>query len=591
MVKPRVAAIIQARMGSTRLPGKVLMPLAGKPVLWHLIYRLRKCRTVTDIAIATSTNVGDDPIEKFAREEGIICVRGSEENVLERYLLAIKQLNPEVVIRICGDAPLVDPAVMDDLVEALVAQEADYSFCEAGVPNINLGIDPCSRAALEQIGREAGDDPVAMEHVTAYFFVHPENFRAAVIPVPEAHRFNNARTALDTPADHLFLERVYAELGVPAGDADLEEVVRLLRRKPELCNINSHVRQKTATETSRRLLIRCDGDQRLGLGHVMRCLTLGRELRDSHSWGVMFAMATGQAGVQRVEAELFPVQQLPEGMTEEAWLDGLLAAWQPDALLLDVRNDLGPEALLRWRSQGIVVACLDDSSLRRLAADLNFYPPVPQLQQLDWSGFSGKVYSGWQWIVLNPVYLRQPPRPYNPVPRLLVTMGGSDPAGLTLRAIAALEQLPLTLTVTLVLGPAFAHDAELAQVLQGTHREYDVYRNLADLTGVAAAADVALASFGGTAYELAAMGLPTLLLGLTADHAASAEALAAKGLARNLGAAADLTDAALATALVEALEQPDWMAQVPARAAALFRASGAAAVARELADTVARRHL
>ena len=103
MAKPRVAAIIQARMGSTRLPGKVLMPLSGKPVLWHIIHRLRKCRMVDVVAIATSDQPCDDPLVEFARNEGVELVRGPEDNVLQRYALAAEKLAPDYIVRVTGE--------------------------------------------------------------------------------------------------------------------------------------------------------------------------------------------------------------------------------------------------------------------------------------------------------------------------------------------------------------------------------------------------------------------------------------------------------------------------------------------------------
>ena len=103
MAELRVAAIIQARMGSSRFPGKVLKPLAGRPVLWHVIHRLKKCVTVTDVAVATSVNSADDPLAEFCAREKVPCIRGSEENVLDRYRQAAQALEADVIVRVTGD--------------------------------------------------------------------------------------------------------------------------------------------------------------------------------------------------------------------------------------------------------------------------------------------------------------------------------------------------------------------------------------------------------------------------------------------------------------------------------------------------------
>ena len=286
----RTVAIIQARTGSTRLPGKVLMPLVGKPVLWHIVHRLRKCRSVDEIAIATSTNPVDDPVEKFALGEGIKVVRGSENNVLARYVLAAEQLGADIIVRVTGDAPLVDPATIDRLVVTLIKGNADYCTGDPRVPSIHEGFSPFTFRALRKLRDKAGDDPVAREHVTAYFKKHPEFVRVSYVPIDLDYQFSGARISVDTPADFHFLEEVYARLKVPAGEADVRDVVRLLRSEPKLLEINARVHQKRADERTMRALFRCDGDGQLGLGHIYRCLALADELRDGHGYGVSFAM-------------------------------------------------------------------------------------------------------------------------------------------------------------------------------------------------------------------------------------------------------------------------------------------------------------
>ena len=221
MGKSRVAAIIQARMGSSRLPGKVLMPLVGKPVLWHIIHRLRKCRTVDLIAIATSDRPNDDALVEFANHEDIPLIRGPEDNVLLRYAKATEELDPDVIVRVTGDAPLIDPGTVDKLVEKLLQEKAEYCSGEKGVDTIHEEFDPFSRVGLNRLLAEAAEDPVAIEHVTAYFSVHLDNFHIAYVPISPKHHFKGTRMSVDTPADLRFIEQLYHYLDVPAGEADI----------------------------------------------------------------------------------------------------------------------------------------------------------------------------------------------------------------------------------------------------------------------------------------------------------------------------------------------------------------------------------
>jgi len=536
----RTVAIIQARMGSSRLPGKVLMPLVGKPVLWHIVHRLRKCRSVDTIAVATSTNSADDPIEEFALREGIEVVRGPEDNVLARYVLAAEQLGADIIVRVTGDAPLVDPTTVDQMVEMLIKKEAEFCMGDPQTPSIHEGIDPFTSGALQKLMDKSGDDPVAKEHVTAYFKKHPGFVRIAHVPVDPDCQFRGARISVDTPADLLFLENIYVRLNAQAGEANVRDVVRLLRSEPDLLKINAHVHQKRADECSRRVLFRCDGDAQLGLGHIYRCLALADELRERHGCGVSFAMDRGPVGFDLIREAGYSIKHKPDDDDEDLWLDGVIHRLQPDVLVLDVRSELARSSVEKWRSGGVLIATVDDPSERRLAADLAFYPPVPQVQKLDWTGFTGQLYVGWEWVVLRREFARalskgQELRAKNQKPRILVTMGGSDPAGLTLKAVEALDVLDEDFETVIVLGPGFSHHEALRSVLSSTRRHFDVRQNVVDMPALMAQADLAVASFGITAYELAAMGVPAIYLCLTEDHAESASAFVKEGMAVSLG--------------------------------------------------------
>jgi spore coat polysaccharide biosynthesis protein SpsF len=591
MARPKVAAVIQARMSSTRLPGKVLMPLAGKPVLWHLLHRLRKCGCVSVIAIATSDRPADDPLVEFARAEGVQLVRGPEDNVLQRYALAAAQLDPDIIVRVTGDAPLIDPATLDRMVETLVAEGAEYCMGQKGVPSINEGFCTCTRAALDRLIAEASDDPVAVEHVTAYFKEHPDSFRIAQLPVPDEHRFSGARLSVDTPADLRFIEEIYRRLGAPTGEAEVSEVVRLLRKAPELLEINGHIYQKKATDRTVRVVMRCDGDALCGLGHVVRCLAVADELREKHGCGITFAMVTGEPGMALVREKGFPVAVKPAGLDEQGWLHGLTSALSPDVILLDIRSPLPREVLAPLRNEGILLAVIDDPSERRLEADLAFFPPIPQVREHDWNSFTGELFSDWEWIPLRRGFAgKAPEKSGHPHPRLLVTMGGSDPAGLTLRIVKTLEGLEGEFETTVVAGSGFRHWDELDSLLRHTRRPYRVLRDVRQMETVMASADLAIASFGMTAYELAAMGVPAVYLCLTEDHARSASVFVERQIAVNCGVHDEVTDAAVASAITELLSDTERLQAMARRARAVVDGRGAERIAATIMKRSVNKH-
>src|SRR5882757_5215079 len=211
-------AVIQARMGSSRLPGKVLMPVAGKPILWHILHRLGQCRSVDTIAVATSTEPLDDAIEQFCADEGVICVRGPLQNVLERYRLAAARTGAQTLLRVTGDAPLIDPGIIDYLVCGMIEAGADFVQLEPGALCAHEGVDVFSRKALDWLTAHASEDEIAREHVTSYFKKHPDKVRTAYLPAygPLARRLE--RISVDEPEDMALLRAVYQRLDAAAGE-------------------------------------------------------------------------------------------------------------------------------------------------------------------------------------------------------------------------------------------------------------------------------------------------------------------------------------------------------------------------------------
>src|ERR1700755_2718315 len=162
----RVVAVIQARWGSPRLPGKVLKPIAGQPLLWHIVHRLKKCRLLEDIAVATTVNPADEAIVEWCNANGVIVVRGPEDDVLARYARAAEKLDADIIVRVSSDAPFIDAGFVDHLIAALIEQDGDYVMMQEGSPCAHEGVDPFSRRGLDKLAMDAGDDPAAREHVT-----------------------------------------------------------------------------------------------------------------------------------------------------------------------------------------------------------------------------------------------------------------------------------------------------------------------------------------------------------------------------------------------------------------------------------------
>lgn len=300
------------------------------------------------------------------------------------------------------------------------------------------------------------------------------------------------------------------------------------------------------------VLFRCDGSPELGLGHVVRSLALADQLHRAHGCRPVFAMRSGPLGFSMVEEQGYRVVKAPKGgppLNYPRWMVDVTQSLGAAALVLDVRDDLSKDTLGELRGHGVLVVTIDDPSDRRLAADLAFYPPVPQVRRMDWTGFTGELYSGWKWVVLRSEFARRPAKMPCRRRMVLVTMGGSDPHGLTLRAVQALGGLDDKFDAVVVLGRGFCHHEALGRLISGARRPYQMRQDVEDMPGLMAKADLAIASFGVTAYELAAMGVPAIYLCLTPDHAEAASAFVEAGMAISLGLYTEVSEEAAGEAM------------------------------------------
>jgi spore coat polysaccharide biosynthesis protein SpsF len=581
---PRIVAIIQARMGSTRLPGKVLRPIAGQPLLWHIVHRLRKSRLIDDVAVATTTNPQDDAIVEFGQKYAIAVVRGPEDNVLARFALAAQATDADVIVRVSSDAPFIDAGFIDHLLAALIAQGGDYVLMAEGARTAHEGVDPLTRRGLDKLMMDAHADPVAREHVTGYFKLHPD-----FVPIARAAEYpalarEGGRLTIDTPDDLAFIEAVHARMAAKAGDASLADILLLLEREPALRGINAHVQQKEIAARGGLALIRCDGGGRFGYGHVKRMVALARALRDREGVGSVFAVNGSDDALEPIRRAGFAAM-LIDGET----LQTMIETHTPDLLLLDGREGPSRAELAGLARFVRLTAVIDDASERRLAADLAYYPPVPQAEELDWSGSHCQPRIGWEWSLLGSSQTSLAPRPHSGRPVLLVTMGGSDPFGLTLAMARALFRLEPVFRARFVIGPGMADREGVARQIAAMHSNFETIEGAGDLATEFAGADLALAAFGVTAYELAAFGVPALYVCLSEDHARSASAFEHAGIGLSLGVADVVSDDEVARAVWALLNDSPRRREMRAAGLMTIDGNGPARIAADLARALELR--
>ncbi|WP_259559520.1 glycosyltransferase family protein [Brachybacterium sillae] len=240
----RIVAVIQARTGSSRLPGKVLRPLAGRPTLGWIVRAAHAARGVDEVVVATSTEPGDDAVADLACQLGVRVVRGSENDVLSRFALAMQETEADAVVRLTADCPLADPHLISSVV-ALWRTDPTLDYVSTTlVRTLPRGLDAeiASRAALEIADRDA--ESFHRIHVTSYLYDSKQLFRTMGVVVQPAA--NDLRVTLDTQADADLLDAMVAELG--DRPPSWQEVVDLLRSRPDIAMLNAAVRQKRLTD-------------------------------------------------------------------------------------------------------------------------------------------------------------------------------------------------------------------------------------------------------------------------------------------------------------------------------------------------------
>ncbi len=237
----KVTAIIQARMTSTRLPGKVLKQVLGKPLLSYLVERLSRVQRIDQIMVATTKNRTDDPIERLVTNLSIPVFRGSEANVLDRFYQAAKTVQAEHILRITADCPLIDPVLIDELIEFYHREKFDYaSNCDP--PSLPDGLD-AEVFSFDVLAKAHANAklPSEREHVTPYIRNHPDKFKIGNLAY--SPDLSHLRWTVDEPDDFILVRELIESIYPLKSDFNMGDVLAQLQKSPSLCQINAHIQR------------------------------------------------------------------------------------------------------------------------------------------------------------------------------------------------------------------------------------------------------------------------------------------------------------------------------------------------------------
>ena len=234
-----VLAIVQARCSSSRLPGKVIRDLAGKPMIIHELERLKRSRLIDRIVLATSIEASDDPLVNVVKDAGFSVYRGNLDDVLDRYYQCAKEYMPKYVVRITGDCPVIDWRLVDKVIATHIENGNDYTNLSEDYPD-GLDTEVMNFSALEKAWNEA-ELLSEREHVTLYLRNHKDDFKMETIPCKR--KLEAMRWTVDEMRDFTFITQVFAKLYEPNPDFSMDDILTLLKNEPELMDINQGIQR------------------------------------------------------------------------------------------------------------------------------------------------------------------------------------------------------------------------------------------------------------------------------------------------------------------------------------------------------------
>jgi len=506
----RTAVVVQARVGSTRLPGKVLQTLRGKTVLAHALARCAAIPRIDAVICATSDLPADDAIMAEAQKAGVHVFRGSQDDVLARYLGAADSVGAEIVLRVTSDCPLIDPAICRAVLDLRDSAGADYAA--NNMPRLfPHGLD-CEAFTTDALRKASVTTslPFDHEHVTPWLR-RANGLKRANLLGPgwpaSMHRWT-----LDYPEDLDFFRAVFDSLDDP-DHADMQDVLSLLAARPDILALNAVRRhgnqQPVQSPTARNIVFRCDAGADIGLGHAARCAALEDCLMPL-GWNCYWAVRNETADYLGVG--LAPARTIRLDRPDpDAEAQAILRAVGGPAIMVIDHYGLGAEYVSAYRGCAEAIVHFDDFGAADLPVDLSI-----AIGDLAPSCVAHRALPGGKLAPLRAQFAQQRSgslarrRMNPPLRRVLISFGGVDAPNAS--ALAAEAVLEAGLAGDVMIGGKARHLPALQQMADAHPQSLQVHAGVAEVAKLASAADLAIGAPGFGTWERATVGVPTLMV-------------------------------------------------------------------------------
>ncbi len=508
----KVLAIIGARLNSSRLPNKQLLDLSGEPMIARIVARLEKTPAIDQIMLATTEDEFNQPLINLANSSGInvFAFAGDVNDLMGRIDAVVRQENPEIIIYICGDSPLINPETLDGLITALqsddVAEVAHFNPAPEGKSYIHEGFDIYRRSFWDKMMALA-EEPFEREHVGAVYHALHKLAPNAIATFVEETVFSDIqhRISVDTPSDYAFMQRLYTswyEENAANSIVSLKWVIEQLLNKPDLVAMNQNVHQKTIMEKSAAITILTQVGPETGLGHFSRMINLAHDLQNHISAGVHLL-------IYGAKFDHPALNHLPHTFIDDSFdIDAALS--KRDVFIFDIKNDFcNIQKHINFAKENDVLAIAIDDGATGGKFDLNnidlyFIPSVFVPDALSKS-LADKALWGINCMLLPNLTARTTPEK---IKNIVILTGGSDPTDLgdTLPQLID-DTLKGDVEITWVEGPY----AKKTNIPEKPNLKWQVWQNPENLAQKLKDFDLAITAFGISFFECLKSGVPTIV--------------------------------------------------------------------------------
>ena len=499
-------------MSSSRLPGKIMEDICGKPMLHHIVDRTKKIANVDDIVVATTTNKSDDKVAKWAKTNNIKVFRGPEDDVLKRYFDAAQKYKADIIVRICADSPLFDPGLTKEMIGEIIKSDGDFVVLKDNQPSVSCGVNVFSFKALKK-AYEKAPTKYQREHVIPYFLETPKGFGYVYAEQVKDFARGDLRLTVDTISDLELIREIYKHLYKEGEIIDLKDVIKFLDKNPSIKKINAHVTSVGPGRPDFKVAILIAANQTIGYGHMFRMLTLAKTLTERFANAVTIVGDVDSLAMRHIlknHCTFVPISRKNLKSLIESYFDCVIL----DSHVSVLRK------IFSEVSNRVLKVNYDDEVGDRLAT-ISFMPLGSK---------NRKAYQGLRYYILGnlPTIKNGKERQY-----FLISAGSGDSKNVILKIAKLILNINYNMPLALLIGPFYKHKDKL-EIFKKKYPRVKIFDN-PDLSKVFSQTKIAVCYFGVTMLEMIASRIICAVYSINYTQKEQTRKLARKGVVFDLG--------------------------------------------------------